>query len=264
MIGRWMVAMALGGTVLAVEPATFRLPTPIRFIPEQPAASEASRIHAHPETAPAERWEFTDRIALILEPNISPDAFLKDRSVTWLRSPAPDIHILQAAHASAAWDLASEWSGLPGVRAVYPVVHPPWSALDAYAPAPDDEFFRAQVANVEGQWYLENRDPETGARLGVDLNLRSAWALSRGAGMTVGVADTGVQLEHPDLAANLQGAPHFNFDTRLLDGQPVLSGSRGAHGTSVAGLIAATTDNALGMSGVAPEARVASWVIWTP
>ncbi|MBN8249835.1 MAG: S8 family serine peptidase, partial [Verrucomicrobia bacterium] len=219
---------------------------------------------AHPESAPSERWEFTDRIALALDPKTSLDPFLTAGRITWLRTPVPGVHVLQASDAETAWRMASAWNELPEVRAVHPVVHPPWSSQDAYAGAPDDEFFRAWIANVEGQWYLENRDPDTGARLGVDLNLRPAWALSRGAGVTVGVADTGVQLEHPDLARNLQGAPHFNFDTRQPTGQAVLTGGRGAHGTSAAGLVAGIGDNALGMSGVAPGARVASWVIYTP
>lgn len=261
----WIAATAFAvGALCAAEPATFRFPAPLRFLPEPPPGTKASRVIAHPESATAEHWEFTDRIALALDPETSLDSFLAAGGITWLRTPAPGVHVLQAPDAETAWRMASAWAALPEVRAVHPVARPPWSTQEAYAEAPDDEFFRARIANVEGQWYLENRDPDTGAAWGVDLNLRPAWALSRGAGVTVGVADTGVQMGHPDLAANLQDAPHFNFDTGQSSGQAVLGGGRGAHGTSAAGLVAGVGHNALGMSGVAPEARVASWVIYTP
>jgi len=43
---------------------------------------------------------------------------------------------------------------------------------------------------------LENRDAN-GTLLGVDLNLRAAWPVTRGAGTVIAVADDGVELTHP-------------------------------------------------------------------
>ncbi|MGV9719830.1 type VII secretion-associated serine protease mycosin [Nocardia beijingensis] len=82
------------------------------------------------------------------------------------------------------------------------------------------------------------------------LDLRRAKALSRGAGVTVAVIDTGVQ-PHPRLP-NLIGGGDY-----LAAGGDGLSDCD-AHGTLVAGIIGATSDPADGFAGVAPDARIVS------
>ncbi|MEU1544966.1 type VII secretion-associated serine protease mycosin [Nocardia sp. NPDC005745] len=82
------------------------------------------------------------------------------------------------------------------------------------------------------------------------LDLRRAKALSRGAGVTVAVIDTGVQ-PHPRLP-NLVGGGDY-----LAAGGDGLSDCD-AHGTLVAGIIGATPDPGDGFTGVAPEARIIS------
>lgn len=271
---RMLLAGCTGLFVCAAAPATpasFRMPTPIRFIPEstpEPAALRVSSstlsapIVAHPEGAPDERWEFTDRVVLSLAPDLEVESILDNSPLRLDRTLRPGLYVLQAPDATEAWHACAEWAGREGVLAAYPVVHPPWVAHDAYAAAPNDEFFRVARGNDPGQWFLENRDPETGRELGADINIRPAWAVTRGEGITVGVADSGVQLDHLDLAERTVGAPHFNFAKGTNDGSPFLRNSLGAHGTSCAGLIAATGNNHWGMSGVAPASRIASWVIW--
>ncbi|MBL9173494.1 MAG: S8 family serine peptidase [Verrucomicrobiales bacterium] len=259
---------------LAAEPARFRLPAPVRFIPETPvpvanararaAAPVGSTIRAHPADAPDELWEFTDRVALQVDASVSVTSLLEGTSLVLDRTIRPGLFVLQAPSAAEAWRVSSEWSARDGVISAHPVVHPPWVPQDAYAAAPNDEFFRAQARGIPGQWYLENRDPDTGARLGADINVRPAWAITRGAGVTVGVADTGVRLTHPDLRVATAGRPHFNFDLGTSEGGIIRTDNLGAHGTAAAGLIGATANNAAGMSGIAPEAGVASWVIYNP
>lgn len=273
-LGRALSAGLTSLAALAAEPASFRLPALVRFVPEAPtpvsaalaraAAPSESTIQAHPADAPDELWEFTDRVALQVDASVSVDSLLEGTSLVLDRTIRPGLFVLQAPSASEAWRVASEWAGRAGVVSVHPVVHPPWEVQDAYAAAPNDEFFRAQARGVPGQWYLENRDPETGTRMGADINVRPAWAITRGGGVTVGVADTGVQLTHPDLLTATSGRPHFNFDLGTSDGRNIRTDNLGAHGTSAAGLIAATANNGLGMSGIAPEAGVASWVIYNP
>lgn len=128
---------------------------------------------------------------------------------------------------------------------------PPFGTLTRAA-APNDAYF-------SDQWHLENRDTN-GFRLGVDLNAPWAWGFGRGAGVIVAVVDNGVETDHPDLAANMAGAPHFNFDMGVGIGDPQREEHN--HGTAVAGLIGAVAGNGRGISGVAPEARLASWVIY--
>ncbi|MEV6280156.1 type VII secretion-associated serine protease mycosin [Nocardia sp. NPDC051832] len=79
------------------------------------------------------------------------------------------------------------------------------------------------------------------------LRLRQARALSRGAGVTVAVVDTGV---HPNpRLPNLSGGGDF-----VVAGDGLTDCD--AHGTLVAGIIGAASDPADGFAGVAPDARI--------
>ncbi|HEX4895932.1 MAG TPA: S8 family peptidase [Solimonas sp.] len=108
------------------------------------------------------------------------------------------------------------------------------------------------------------------------LNLPAAWDLSTGSGVIVGVLDTGYR-PHADLNANIVGGYDFISDTAVsVDGDGrdanaqdpgdwyslnqcgIGSGSSNSswHGTHVAGTIAAVTNNASGVAGVAYNAKV--------
>ena len=284
-----MIHRGLWGWLLVVlscqaqSPSTFRLPQSTTFIPEGSGSRVAraqagpSEISAHPADAPEELWTFSDRVALRLHPDVSVDSVLVGRGLTLDRVLGEGLYVLQASDAVTAWSEADALSQLPEVEAAYPIPSAPKGSSDQYAVAPRDELFRTRVTTPEcevapgvivpaqtvtGQWYLENRDPVTGEELGVDINVRPAWAQTLGAGVTVAVADTGIELAHVDLQSALAGAPHFNFSTLTSDGRPNRRESAGAHGTSAAGLIAATANNRTGMSGVAPAAQTAAWVIY--
>lgn len=81
------------------------------------------------------------------------------------------------------------------------------------------------------------------------LRAEKSWARSRGAGAKVAVIDTGVQRNHPDLAGRtLPGynATNGTSDVRDFNG----------HGTHVAGIIAARSNNRIGVAGLAPDAKI--------
>ena len=80
--------------------------------------------------------------------------------------------------------------------------------------------------------------------------VRSLVNTNRGTGIGVAVLDTGIDLGHPDLAANIVA------NTGCLQGKKTGQDDHG-HGTHVAGTIAAL-NNAIGVVGVAPEARLAA------
>jgi Subtilisin-like serine proteases len=76
--------------------------------------------------------------------------------------------------------------------------------------------------------------------------------MTRGAGVTVAVVDTGVDAHHPDLAGRvLAGA---DFTGRAANGQVDVSAD--SHGTSVAGVIASTGRAGQAVFGLAPEAQI--------
>lgn len=72
---------------------------------------------------------------------------------------------------------------------------------------------------------------------------------SRGSGVKIAVIDTGIDHEHPDLRSNIESTSNFVDNNKEMFRSDT-------HGTAVAGLIAADTDNATGMVGIAPDASI--------
>jgi subtilisin family serine protease len=83
-----------------------------------------------------------------------------------------------------------------------------------------------------------------------DTDADEAWPVTLGAGAVVGVADTGVDLTHPDLLDNLVQGRDFVGDVAVHNPRDAHG-----HGTHVAGTIAAAM-NGTGVVGVAPEAKI--------
>ena len=107
----------------------------------------------------------------------------------------------------------------------------PSGAADAAAYPNDPDYVR--------QWALR--------RVGAP----AAWKVTKGKGVKVAVIDTGVNYRHPDLKGNLLAK--LQYDSINDDGDALdLHG----HGTGVAGVIAAVTNNKEGIAGIAPEAKI--------
>lgn len=117
--------------------------------------------------------------------------------------------------------------------------------------APPSDTFYAPTAPVTGlgQWGLRQ------------VHAEQAWQHGTGAGTVIGVIDTGVDLAHEDLAAKLLagrtfvqcGADGCGNGTYLPSDDPLAAPH---HGTHVAGIAAAITDNGKGVAGVAPDAAI--------
>ena len=88
------------------------------------------------------------------------------------------------------------------------------------------------------------------------LHVPSAWSRSTGAGIRVGVVDTGVDLGHQDLAGKVVAS------TSCIGAVDVVASCRGTgqddegHGTHVAGIIGADAFNGKGVASVAPGASL--------
>ena len=82
-----------------------------------------------------------------------------------------------------------------------------------------------------------------------------AWSVSKGTGIKVAVLDTGVDLDHSDLVANLAWS-------KSEIGSPTADDKNG-HGTHVSGTVLAV-DNAIGVVGVAPEAKLYALQVLRP
>lgn len=79
------------------------------------------------------------------------------------------------------------------------------------------------------------------------MDFQSVWPLTRGAGQTIAVIDTGVT-RHPRLPGLVPGGDYVSTGDGTEDCD--------AHGTIVAGLIAATPEPTSGFAGGAPDARI--------
>ena len=103
------------------------------------------------------------------------------------------------------------------------------------------------------QWHLRNTG-QTSGTLGEDANLTGAWQSYLGTGVTIGIVDDGLDLNHPDLSTNYDSTHDYDYCGN--DGNPSPSWND-AHGTAAAGVAAATGDNSIGVSGAAPDANLA-------
>jgi Ca2+-binding RTX toxin-like protein/subtilisin-like proprotein convertase family protein len=83
-----------------------------------------------------------------------------------------------------------------------------------------------------------------------------------GAGVTVGIIDDGIDTAHPDLQAQLDFSLAYDTQRNTQDGKH--KSVFDAHGTAVAGIIAAEANNETGIAGVAQDAELVSTrVKWT-
>lgn len=92
-------------------------------------------------------------------------------------------------------------------------------------------------------------DPYAGLQRSLPaMGVTQAHAWSRGKGVRIAVIDTAADVTHPDLVGSHVTVSNFTGQRSLA----------AAHGTAVAGVIAATGGNQVGIVGIAPEAQVNS------
>ncbi len=186
------------------------------------------------------------RLAPRLPSAESTGPFAFDPSRVWLLE-APDSAAAAAALDSLAHDPDVEWVEPNRARTI--------AAMSLEPGFPDDPIFR------DGrQWGLDNHGPggPYGGIAGADIRALAAWSRSVGSNdLLLGVADTGIDPAHPDLAATLpDGQPRIAWPANVTGDEPATAilDSFG-HGASVAGVMAARTNDgvhfdSLGVAGV--------------
>lgn len=81
------------------------------------------------------------------------------------------------------------------------------------------------------------------------IKLPAAWEKAKGDDVVIAIVDTGVDLDHPDLKDKIVDGYDFVSD----DDDPM---DQNGHGTHVAGIAAAVTENGVGIAGAAPNAKI--------
>jgi subtilisin family serine protease len=154
--------------------------------------------------------------------------------------------------ASGALDAVARAGGrvVGGIRPLHVVeVLLPSPAALALVRGPGVRFAEAEHAYTATR---TPRDPFLGTQWGLTrIGARQAWDRETGrtSAVTVAVIDTGVDLKHPDLVGHVIAGKNVadNTDDPQDDN---------SHGTHVAGIVAAATDNKVGVAGMSWGAKV--------
>ena len=119
-------------------------------------------------------------------------------------------------------------------------------------PNVNDQYFGIQW-NLENTGQRVSTDPFVFATEGLDINACEAWNITTGdSSIKIAVLDHGIELDHPDLIANIDLQ---SYDTQSGGTSKMPPYSH--HGTQCAGIIGAT-QNAIGVSGIAPNCKLIS------
>lgn len=92
-------------------------------------------------------------------------------------------------------------------------------------------------------------DPQFDKQWGLKkIKAPKAWNVSKGNNMSIAVLDTGIDTDHPDLKDKIERQSNFVGTGKAEDGD--------GHGTHVAGIAAAKTDNGKGVAGTCHSCRL--------
>jgi serine protease len=239
-----------------------------------PAVFAGNGVMKHPRTVsriyPVQRSVAAYRGVILVKRQVS----LSKGSVLWQET----LRKIDAIQVSREFPMHP--SGSP-LSSIYRIEIP--LSSDVYAAAEqcldDPQVAWAEPVYLRRLHYQVN-DPQAISQWHLDsLHCAQAWDLSRGdASIVIGIVDTGVELTHPDLQANIWTNPHeiandgidndnngyiddvHGWDFGNDDPDPNPSSNATAserwHGTTVAGTASAVTDNGVGIAAPAFNAKI--------
>lgn len=183
-------------------------------------------VRFEPGTAPAEQAAIRDRL----------DAELEERLLL------PGAQLVELPGGESVLDTAQAFERRPEVRYAEPNYY---YELDG---VPNDPLFFEQAdLHDTGQSFgdLDQVPPSFMGIYDADVDAPEAWNIATGSPqVTIGIADSGTDYNHPDLSPNIVGGYDFGAD----DADPMPEESD--HGTHVAGIAGAVGNNGVGVSGV--------------
>lgn len=160
----------------------------------------------------------------------------------------PGTYTLTFPAVTSGTQTAAKIAQTAGLAYVYPLI--PRQQLARFIPNDPD---------FDQQWHLQNTG-QFGGPAGVDLDVTPVWDTYQGNNVVVAVVDEGVDYRHVDLLPNYDAADSWDFNGTSMPGgdNNPMPRNDDAHGTNVAGILAARGNNGIGVSGVAPMARLAA------
>jgi len=191
------------------------------------AAPIATTLATTPATAQPPDWA-SGRILVQPAAGLSDDALAQILAKRGGRSLSHNqrinLHIV-AVPPQAEWAVAKALAKNPLIAFAEPDM-----LVEPTEVIPDDPKF-------PNEWHLQT------------IHAPTAWDTSTGTGITVAILDTGVDPDHPDLVNRL--VPGWNSVSLNDDTTPVYG-----HGTWVAGVVAAETNNGIGVASIAYGAHL--------
>jgi len=192
-----------------------------------------------------------DETKVVVDPNTGEEILSNEVLVSFVGNPTPDT--IEAIIASIGGSIVGTIPGL----GIYQVAIPDTgdangvqAAITALLGHPEVEF--AEANGIEQEFEVVPNDPKYSSQWAPQkIRADEAWVIARGS-VTVAVVDTGVDYNHEDLSGRVIKGKDFGDN----DNDPMDGGTYKSHGTHVAGIIAAKSNNGKGIAGISWGSKI--------